>query len=200
MFLFSFLETLEKIPELLYNKYEVNYMDSYSIIILIFGLLIFSILIVIFLVNQLLLKRKKVELQFETIIKILKTKMELIDKMVAFINDNLEHEEVFVRELKRTKSALEEINISSKENIKTIKKSEKTLAKFNQLATVYPFLKSKATYNDLTEAYALIQNRITYAMDSYDRAAKTYNAYLSTKINMALSKTFKIDGYSYYND
>lgn len=175
-------------------------MDSYSIIILIFGLLIFIILVVIFLVNQLLLKRKKVELQFETIIKILKTKMELIDKMIMFINNNLEHEEAFVRELTKTKNALEEITISSKENIKTIKKSEKTLLKFNQLADVYPFLKSKTTYNDLTEEYALIQNRITYAMDSYDRAAKTYNDYLNTKINSALSKTFKIDSYSYYND
>lgn len=175
-------------------------MEDYIIIILIFGFLILGLLVVIFFINRLLLYKKEVDNQFQTVVEQLEARIELLEKMVSFVEKNVEHEEILVKEMTNCLEKLQNVHNSSEESIEAIKKSTIVLEKFTDLSTVYPFLKNKTIYQELRKEFLQNQDRVTYAMEFYDRGAKIYNTYKEKKGVVLLSKLFRFSNYVYYNE
>lgn len=174
-------------------------MGKFTILIIIFGLITLLFLLVIFLVNNLLLRKRKVDFQFSSIIKYTKERIELLEQISIFIKENLKDETNFLNNINKTNTSLKKITDSSKDSLKEIKNSNKILQKFIALIEIYPILNKNDLYNTLIKDAKINEERIVYAAESYDKEVKIYNDYKQTKINSIISKLFKIKDYEYYN-
>ena len=174
-------------------------MEQYTILIIIFGLIIFLILGLVYLVNSILLKKQKVDFQFASIIKVLNERIIILEELTDFIKKNTENEKKYLKELTETIMDLNRIKNSTKENIKLIKQSNKILERFSKLIEIYPQLDKNKIYKNLLENIELNEQRINYAFDLYDKEVTIYNQQKQTKINFIISKLFRIKDYEYYN-
>jgi len=174
-------------------------MEQYTILIIIFGIIIFLILGLLYLINNILIKRKKVDFQFTTIIKILNERIVLLGEMNDFIKKHTENEKKYLKEISEVITELNKIKDSTKENITIIKKSNQILEKFIKLREVYPQLSKNKSYNSLLENIELNNQRINYAFDLYDKEVTIYIEQKQTKINSIISKIFRIKDYEYYS-
>ena len=174
-------------------------MEKYTVLIIIFGIIIFLVLGLLYLINNILLKRKKVDFQFTSIIKIITERIALLEKIYDFIKKNNENEQKYLKEITETIIELKKIEKSTKENIKLIHQSNLTLNKFIKLNDVYPKLNKNKNYNEFLEQIQLNLQRLNYAFDIYDKEVTIYNQQKQTKINSIISKIFKIKDYDQYN-
>jgi len=174
-------------------------MEQYTILIIIFGIIIFLILGLLYLINNILIKRQKVDFQFTTIIKILKERVILLEKIHDFLNKNTENEKKYLKEITNSIIELNKIERSTKENIKLIHQSNQILNKFTKLNEVYPQLNKNKKYNEFLEQVQLNHQRLNYAFDIYDKEVTIYMKQTQTKINSIISKIFKIKDYEHYN-
>lgn len=169
------------------------------ILSIIFGMVIFLLLVALFFINTLLLKRKRVEHQFEGVVKCLGNRVELFNKMISFIEENLDNEDKYLNSIKKSSMVLKDIVNSNRDAIKEIKQSNKLLDKFNDLVNVYSKLSKDSNYLDIVEEIKVNNERLVYAFSSYDIEAKNYNEFSKTKINSIISWLFKFDDYEYYS-
>lgn len=174
-------------------------MKQYTILIITFGIIIFLVLGVLYLINNILLKKKKVDFQFGTIIKIINDRIILLEEIFDFIKKDNDNEKKYLKEIKEISIELNEIKIGAKENLNKIKESNKILEKFVNLKNIYPQFAKNKIYNELLEKIELNNQRINYAFDIYDKEVAIYNQQKQTKINLIISKIFKIKDYEYYN-
>lgn len=173
-------------------------MDSYSIIVLIFGLLIIIALIVVFFLNRLIGYQNKVKDLFATILEYLDARMKLIDEMIKFISSELNYEENFIKKLEQTKVSIQNL-FQNSNSLKEFKKYEKEFLSFLTLEKVYPSLKKNKEYLALKQEIELNQERVVYAMDSYDKGVMDYNDYQKKKLIRFLARVFHFPKYDYYN-
>lgn len=173
-------------------------MDSYSIIVLIFGLLIIIALIVVFFLNRLIGYQNKVKDLFATILEYLDARMKLIDEMIKFISSELNYEENFIKKLEQTKVSIQNL-FQNSNSLKEFKKYEKEFLSFLTLEKVYPSLKKNKKYLALKQEIELNQERVVYAMDSYDKGVMNYNDYQKKKLIRFLARVFHFPKYDYYN-
>ena len=173
-------------------------MDSYSIIVFIFGILILFLLIVLFFVNRLFSYRNRVKRHFDTVLEYLEVRIVLIDEIITFITEHLEHEEHYVKKLKQVKDEIQKL-FQDSSSLKEFKKGEKEFLNFNSLEKVYPSLKNRSDYLDLKDEIKLNQDRVVYAMDSYDKGVMDYNNYREKKFVRLVAKIFRFPNYDYYN-
>lgn len=173
-------------------------MEISTVLIIIFGLIIFSGLIILFFVNNLLLKREKVEFQFKSVIKYLSDRVDLLDRISSFVEENTKNEEKYITNLNSTSTNLTKIDKINKDNLKEIKTSLKLLQKFTKLTDIYPNLNKNEIYKVLVDKINLNEDRINYSIESYNKEVKIYNELKQTKINSFISKIFKISDYEYY--
>ena len=180
------------------NKERWCIMDSYSIIVLIFGLLIIIALIVVFFLNRLIGYQNKVKDLFATILEYLDARMKLIDEMIKFISSELNYEENFIKKLEQTKVSIQNL-FQNSNSLKEFKKYEKEFLSFLTLEKVYPSLKKNKKYLALKQEIELNQERVVYAMDSYDKGVMNYNDYQKKKLIRFLARVFHFPKYDYYN-
>lgn len=180
------------------NKERWCIMDSYSIIVLIFGLLIIIALIVVFFLNRLIGYQNKVKDLFATILEYLDARMKLIDEMIKFISSELNYEENFIKKLEQTKVSIQNL-FQNSNSLKEFKKYEKEFLSFLTLEKVYPSLKKNKKYLALKQEIELNQERVVYAMDSYDKGVMDYNDYQKKKLIRFLARVFHFPKYDYYN-
>ena len=180
------------------NKERWCIMDSYSIIVLIFGLLILIALIVVFFLNRLIGYQNKVKDLFATILEYLDARMKLIDEMIKFISSELNYEENFIKKLEQTKVSIQNL-FQNSNSLKEFKKYEKEFLSFLTLEKVYPSLKKNKKYLALKQEIELNQERVVYAMDSYDKGVMDYNDYQKKKLIRFLARVFHFPKYDYYN-
>lgn len=180
------------------NKERWCIMDSYSIIVLIFGLLIIIALIVVFFLNRLIGYQNKVKDLFATILEYLDARMKLIDEMIKFISSELNYEENFIKKLEQTKVSIQNL-FQNSNSLKEFKKYEKEFLSFLTLEKVYPSLKKNKEYLALKQEIELNQERVVYAMDSYDKGVMDYNDYQKKKLIRFLARVFHFPKYDYYN-
>ena len=173
-------------------------MESYVVIVLVFGALVCFILAVLFFVNRLFLYRSRVEGSFEAVRTCLGERKELFQTMKVFIQNHLEHEEIFDKKIGEIEPLFLE-RISCVEGIELLKKSDRLFKEIQKLVNVYPEMKKNREFSKFLEAYSLNQDRVEYAMDSYDKGVRDYNQYQDNRFMKFLAKLFHFPEYPYYN-
>lgn len=173
-------------------------MDNYTVIVIIFGILILLFLIVLFFLNRLILFQNRIKKTFSTTKVYLEEKTILIDKISYFIKNNLKHEDNLVKKMEQIKKELNNINIC-KEGIQSIKNAEKLYQELQGLNKVYPTLKKNQEYQILTKELLTNQERIIYSMDEYNKGVMNYNQYRKQPLIHFLSKVFRFPSYPDYN-
>lgn len=195
---FCFRNTLVNLKNLVYNKLEVILLDSYVVIVLIFGILIFLLLVVLFFVNRLILYRNRVIHSLEVVHESLLDRVSFIDRIHSFILEKIKHEEKYLKKLDSLKKEiLEEHDFV--QYVDLLRKSDKILNQFLKMDEVYSFLKKDNSYLELVDEITLNQERIVYAMENYDKGVRDYNNYQGGKFISFISKLFRFPAFSYYN-
>jgi len=174
-------------------------MDKINILIIIFGIIILLLLLILFLVNNLLLKKQRVDFQFESVIKYIKDRVELLHRIANIIETTIDNEKKLLDSIDKSITILSEVQNSTKEVLKELKRSSKILEKCIKLQDIYPSLNDNEIYSMLMNEMELNDSRINYAIESYDREVKKYNELKQTKINSIISKFFKLKDYEFYN-
>ena len=120
-------------------------MESYNIIILIFGILLVIIFIILYFINQIFRHISLLNKYFSTVKELLNERALIVTSMLEFINTNLEHEKSFHKNL--TNSLNEMISIkNNKEGISLLKKTEKVIFSFCKLENTYEYLFKNKDY------------------------------------------------------
>ena len=174
-------------------------MDSYIIIVIIFGLITMGLLCLLYFINNLSLLKNKVERSFIPIKSYIEERSTLLDKMSSFLSNNLEHEEELKKQLETTKTNLNNVN-NAVNGILVLKNTEEVFTKFNHLDKIYKNLTRNKEYSELKKEYEENENRINYTIDNYNKEAKKYNNYKKKKIVLSLSKLLHFPEYSYYKN
>lgn len=176
-------------------------MEIQTTLTIIFGSITFLALIVVFYVNNLLMKKDKVDHQFESVIKYLKERKNLIDRVSSFTEEHTENEEKYVKTLRKHGENISDITTLNKESLKEIKSSLKQLKKFIKMDEIYPKFSKNGIYSLLSDEIILNEERFNYSIESYNKEAKIYNEIKSkNKVNIYISKIFKINDYEYYDE
>ena len=173
-------------------------MKAYTVIVLAFGFITLVLLIILSIFNQLVIRRNKVERKFQNAYEYLEININLINKIIQFIKENLNHEESLIKKLEKSKKILEETTFKNYD-INQIKIAEKELLKATKLEETYQFLNKKDKYSELKEEILKNKDKINYAFDSYDREVQYYNNYLEKRIINTLAKLFRFYQYDFYN-
>lgn len=173
-------------------------MNSDTIIILIFGVIILLLLIGLFFINELIHYKKKVENSFTIIKDILNSNSKLIEEIVVWIKDNLEHEEEFIKKLNDANTIIKEISFRNI-NFSQVEKALKIILKFTNLEEIYSFLKKDKQYLALKKEILKNQNRFSYAIDGYNKEVECYDNYRNQKFISSLNKLLRFPKYNYYN-
>lgn len=173
-------------------------METYNIIILIFGILLLGILIVLYFINRMLQYKTKIDNSFIAVKDILEDRIKIIDSMLKFIENNLEHEKSYQKRLVESKELILKVK-NNKEGIKLIKKTEKHILEFTKLENTYKNLAKNKEYLNVKETIISNKEKLLYAIDSYDKGVINYNNYRGNKLIYILSKICRIPEYDCYN-
>ena len=175
-------------------------MADYTIIIIIFGLLILLALVILFFINRLLSYKNRVEHSFKSVSDYLEDRILFIDEASGFIQRNLEHEEEFIQKLNEIKLIINQyLDGKNKDDFKKFRKQEKIFLEIVGLDEIYDTLKDNKEYQKLKKNILLNQERILYALDNYDRGVEDYNNYQQNKWIAILAKIFRFPKYDCYN-
>lgn len=173
-------------------------MESYNIIILIFGVITLFLLVLVYFINNILQYKIRIDNNFLVVREILESRVDIIDDMISFLKDNLEHEISYQKKLNQIKELILTVK-NDKEGIKTIKRIEREILSFCSLENTYKNLGKNKEYLKIKEDILLYRDRLVYAFDSYDKGVISYNNYRENKLIKFLSKLCRIPLYECYN-
>ena len=171
----------------------------YSIIVIIFGVIVFILLCLLFFVNRLSLFRGEVENHSAIILSYIEERVTLFENISSFLIGKVRHEDEFVREVEDKLKSLRGIK-KINESILLLKNTEDVLVKFFKLEDVYSFLKDDEEFISFKEQYQEHIDRIDYTMDHFDQVVRKYNDYKSGKLISILSKMLNYPDYDCYYD
>ena len=173
-------------------------MESYNMIVLVFGLITLFLLVMLYFINRILQYKTRIDNSFLEIRKLLDEQISILDKMINFLKDNLEHEVSLLKKLEKTKGLIPSIKNNS-EGIKEIKKVEKEILGFTKLENTYKKLVKNEDYLSIKEDILNNKDRLIYAFDGYDKGVNSYNNYRGNKFINFLSRLCRIPLYESYN-
>lgn len=173
-------------------------MESYNIIILVFGLITLLLLVILYFINRILQYKTRIDNSFLNIRKLLDEQIGILDRMINFLKSNLEHEVSLVKKLEKTKELILNIKNDS-EGIKNIKRIEKEIILFIKLENAYKKLLKNEEYLSIKMSILNNKDRLNYAFDGYDKGVISYNNYRGNKFIKILSKLCRIPLYDCYN-
>lgn len=173
-------------------------MESYAIIVIIFGILICLLLVVLFFINRLSYYRSRIEKAFLTVHSCLDERVILLRKMSDWLQDEVSNEEVLLKKMEKVMVDLSHVD-SCNQGIVMIRESYQLLKELKQLFKVYPYFSKRREYNELINELFANQDRIVYAMDSYDKGVLDYNNYRKNSFINRLNELFHFENYNYYN-
>ena len=174
-------------------------MESYTWIVIIFGILLIIFLLPLYFINRLLLQANKIEESFEPIKTYIEERKELLESIAIFIKNNLKNEEELIKKIEETTQELNNIK-DAKEGIPILKKSDKLKINLNKLEEIHPKISNNKEYQSLKTKLKENQNRINYTKDSYNKEVTNYNNYKNKKIISILNKLFSFKEYTYYKE
>ena len=173
-------------------------MESYIIIVFIFGIIILILLILLYFVNKILQHKKRLDNSFYAIKEVLNSLEVLLDDILEFLDGNLEHEKSLRKRLSQTKDLIISVK-NDKEGINTIHKIESEINNFINLKNTYEKIGKNKEYNRIKEEVLKNKDKLIYASDIYDKGVIDYNIYREKKLIDILSKLLKIPEYDCYN-
>ena len=172
-------------------------MDAYTIIVMIFGLLILTILILLYFYNRIKIKENEVLKQYNHVKKYILEERNNILEMVKFIKETFEDEGAYAKELTASVEILD--HLSNKDgNLKKLKKVQSTNQYFFDLEKVYPKLKKNKDYLTLKEKATTIRERMIYSFDDYNKKVREYNAMDEIEIYSRIKKIARFPKYDCY--
>lgn len=173
-------------------------MESYTIIVLIFGIIIFILLIGLYFVNRILQYKLRIDNSFYAIKEVLNSLEVLLEDILEFLDKNLEHEKSLRKRLSQTKDLILSVK-NDKEGIKTIHKIDSELNNFISLENTYEKLGKNKDYTKIKEELLKNKDRLIYASDIYDKGVIDYNNYREKRLINIISKLLRIPDYDCYN-
>lgn len=165
-------------------------MDSYVVIVIIFGILILGILIWLNFFNKVLIARKKVISSRKEIYSEFGETREVTKAMIDFVKNNLEHEEDLLIRLNNTFDDIEDAR-RDQGNIKKLGKLDRTARVFLDLGDTYPKLKRNREYLKLKERILMNKAGILFAAESYRDEVMVYQKMDKGRVYNFLKKVFK---------
>ena len=172
-------------------------MDSYTIIVLIFGIIILSILILLYFYNKITIKKTRILKKYNNVKGYILEERNAILEMVTFIKNNLEHEQDYISTLKKTVEVLDNLKNTDGE-LKQLKQAQNTYRDFSKLDNVYSSLKKIKEYITLKEKANTIEERLKYSFDDYNKEVKKYNNLDKEKIYDLIKKIARFPKYDTY--
>ena len=173
-------------------------MESYIVIVLIFGGLILISLIMIYFINQIIQYKTRIDNSFKVVKELIEERINIVNNMLDFLNINLEHEKSYQKKLIQNKELMLQIK-NNKDGIFLIKKTEKDIFNFINLENTYKNLSKNKDYLKIKENINSNKEKLIYAMESYDKGVVSYNNYKENKLIYYLSKLCRIPEYDCYN-
>ena len=125
-------------------------MDSYTIIVIIFGMIILSILILLYFYNKIVIQKAKILKKYNNVKGYILEERNATLEMITFIQNNLEHEEDYISTLKKTVEIFDYLK-NTDGGLKQLKKAQNTYRDFSKLDKVYSSLKKNKEYIQLKE-------------------------------------------------
>lgn len=172
-------------------------MDSYTIIVLIFGIIILSILILLYFYNKITIQKTRILKKYNNVKGYILEERNAILEMVTFIKNNLEHEQDYISTLKKTVEVLDNLKNTDGE-LKQLKQAQNTYRDFSKLDNVYSSLKKNKEYIALKEKANTIEERLKYSFDDYNKEVKKYNNLDKEKIYDLIKKIARFPKYDTY--
>ncbi|MDD5826188.1 MAG: LemA family protein [Bacilli bacterium] len=172
-------------------------MDSYTIIVLIFGIIILSILILLYFYNKITIQKTRILKKYNNVKGYILEERNAILEMVTFIKNNLEHEQDYISTLKKTVEVLDNLKNTDGE-LKQLKQAQNTYRDFSKLDNVYSSLKKNKEYITLKEKANTIEERLKYSFDDYNKEVKKYNNLDKEKIYDLIKKIARFPKYDTY--
>ena len=120
-------------------------MDSYTIIVIIFGIIILSILILLYFYNKIVIQKAKILKKYNNVKGYILEERNATLEMITFIQNNLEHEEDYISTLKKTVEIFDYLK-NTDGGLKQLKKAQNTYRDFSKLDKVYSSLKKNKEY------------------------------------------------------
>lgn len=173
-------------------------MESYTVIVLLFGIFCLLLLVGLYFVNSILQYKIKIDNSFMVVKEKIEERINIIDDMIRFLENNLEYEKSYQRKLNQAKDLLMKLE-NNKEGIEVIKKTERDVLSFVKLENTYNNLNKNKDYLKIKEEIINNKERLVYAWDSYDKGVISYNNYREKKYIYWLSRLCMIPEYDCYN-
>ena len=172
-------------------------MDSYTIIVIIFGIIVLSILILLYFYNKITIQKTRILKKYNNVKGYILEERNAILEMVTFIKNNLEHEQDYISTLKKTVEVLDNLKNTDGE-LKQLKQAQNTYRDFSKLDNVYSSLKKNKEYITLKEKANTIEERLKYSFDDNNKEVKKYNNLDKEKIYDLIKKIARFPKYDTY--
>ena len=172
-------------------------MDSYTIIVIIFGVIILSILVLLYFYNKIIIQKTRILKKYNNVKGYILEERNAILEMASFIKNNLEHEQDYISTLKKTVEVLDNLKNTDGE-LKQLKQAQNTYRDFSKLDNVYSSLKKNKEYITLKEKANTIEERLKYSFDDYNKEVKKYNNLDKEKIYDLIKKIARFPKYDTY--
>ena len=172
-------------------------MDSYTIIVIIFGIIILSILILLYFYNKIVIQKAKILKKYNNVKGYILEERNATLEMITFIQNNLEHEEDYISTLKKTVEIFDYLK-NTDGGLKQLKKAQNTYRDFSKLDKVYSSLKKNKEYIQLKEKANTAEDRLKYSFDDYNKEVKKYNAFDNEKGYAFIKKIARFPKYDIY--
>ena len=172
-------------------------MDSYTIIVIIFGIIILSILILLYFYNKIVIQKAKILKKYNNVKGYILEERNATLEMITFIQNNLEHEEDYISTLKKTVEIFDYLK-NTDGGLKQLKKAQNTYRDFSKLDKVYSSLKKNKEYIQLKEKANTAEDRLKYSFDDYNKEVKKYNNLDKEKIYDLIKKIARFPKYDTY--
>ncbi len=172
-------------------------MDTYVVIVIIFGIIALILLCLLFFINRLSILGKMVEDCFLSVESYIEQRAFIFEDMSSFLSKKLTQEQSLSKKIDSVRKSLLDVH-GAIEGIDVLKKSDSVFSKFIHLDSLYDDLKNDKDYLKLKNSYQENQDRINYSIDSYDEGVSIYNKYKEKWLISFLSKVLRFPEYSYY--
>ena len=174
-------------------------METYIIIILIFGIITLLLLCLLFFINRLTLIGMQVENKFIPIKEQIEERINILEQFSKYITNNFKYEKDLIKEIQKNKESLIQITKASN-GLDNLYISEDLFKKLLTLDETYPKIKNNKDYLELVEKYNETKNKIDYSKEDYNKEVQKYNHYKENKIISTLDKIIHFPNYDDYKN
>ena len=160
--------------------------------------LVFILLVVISIYNQLILLKNRVKNAYAQIEVQLKRRHDLIPNLVETVKGYMQHEKAIFDNIAKARSLAMNISDNAAVQAKSENTLSGTLKSLFAVAENYPDLKANQNFLQLHEELVSTENKIGFARQFYNDAVMQYNTKKETFPNNIICSMFKFDDYSMF--